>query len=265
MSLPLIQQPPSSQQLGAELGDLVTRFLADGTAEVRNHAPSLPNAHAPREAAQQCLDPETLKAFRSYIYPSEEGPKWDEAILLRRLETAWRNKMRAGHNHAVGSVARFVARDRAFLTWIEIRRHLTDLHRSDERTSPTATPISALYHFANIPADWAQEDGEDDEAIEFDKRISQHKTLMSASRDLAASWEDIDSGLLAGSATEGLTAEHLLVEAFALLASDQATADTAMVWPQMNVKETVQWLRGHLEEFAAMEADMEEGLLYVRS
>lgn len=85
---------------------------------------------------------------------------------------------------------------------------------------------------------------------------------MSASRDLANSWDDIDAGLLAACAPEGLTAEYLLVEAFTLLASDHATPD--MAWGPMNVRETVKWLREHLEQFAAMEADVEDSLLYVR-
>lgn len=133
ISVQTISPPPSIKQLGAELENLVSEFLNGSTAENKGPSQSPTDAHATADEAQQAgLDLEALKAFRSYIYPSEQGPRWDEIVLLRRLETAWRNKVRASRNLAVGDEVRFAARDRAFLTWIELRRHLADLRRADE-------------------------------------------------------------------------------------------------------------------------------------
>jgi hypothetical protein len=109
-----------------------------------------------------------------------------------------------------------------------------------------------------IPAGWSQEGDQGD----LDARIAQHKTLMSASRDLVRNWEDIGQGGNVNWVPEGLTADGLLVQAFVLLAKESATAD--MAWGPMNVSETVQWLKENLEQFAAEEEEVEDDLLYVR-
>jgi hypothetical protein len=186
------------------------------------------------------LDPETLLAFRSYIYPGESGPKWDEEVILRRLETVWRDNIRTGHDLTRDDAVLFIVRDRAFLTWIELRRHLADLDRADKR--------------------WRQE-GNLAEGMEA--RIAQHKTLMSASRDLVRNWEDIGQGVTFAWAPEGLTADDLLLQAFKQLAGDSEGSE--LQWVNMNVNETMRWLKGHLEQFAQDEAECEESLLYVRA
>jgi hypothetical protein len=118
-------RPPSLHHVGAEIGSLVSNFMGPcGTAvEQQERSPS-PEAG---------LDMRTLRAFRAYIYPSEGGPKWDEVTLLRRLETEWRDKVRPLQRKGCNSRL-FAARDRAFLTWIELRRHLADLLHADEST-----------------------------------------------------------------------------------------------------------------------------------
>jgi hypothetical protein len=67
-----------------------------------------------------------------------------------------------------------------------------------------------------------------------------------------------------GQREQGLTADDLLVQAFILLAGDNATPD--MLWTPMNMSETVRWLRSNTEQFAAEEAaEGEKALLYVRT
>ena len=136
---------PSLHQLSSELGCLVSHFLEEGNAadlrtQMQKRSPSpggqqIARGETVRDApVRRELDPETLLAFRSYIYPGESGPKWDEEVLLRRLETVWRDNIRTGQQLAAGDTALFAVRDRAFLTWIELRRHLADLDRADKRT-----------------------------------------------------------------------------------------------------------------------------------
>lgn len=81
---------------------------------------------------------------------------------------------------------------------------------------------------------------------------------MSASRDIVRNWEDIGQGFV----PDGFTADDLLVQAFALLAGDSGTED--LLWASMGVEQTMQWLKGHLEQFQQDEAENEEDLLYVR-
>jgi hypothetical protein len=121
----------------------VLNFMgASGTAE--KHQEDGPAQHQQR---RQGLDLSTLQAFRAYIYPSESGPKWDEVTLLRRLEREWRDKVRAGHNGKGGNTTLlFAARDRAFLTWIELRRHLADLTHADE-----CRHFLHFLHFLHLP------------------------------------------------------------------------------------------------------------------
>jgi hypothetical protein len=133
---------PSLQQLGSELDRLVSNFLvensASANANVHAHASFTPRQSGLRQEEpskqpnRRGLEPKVLGAFRSYIYPEETGARWDENLLLRTLETAWRDDVRA-HNRSLGDTSLFVARDRAFLTWIELRRHLADLERADKR------------------------------------------------------------------------------------------------------------------------------------
>lgn len=143
---------PSLHQLSSELGNLVSNFLEDNnTAASRAHHTPSPVPPPIHEEAQRkpptrrSLDTESLRAFRAYIYPGEGGPKWDEEILLRRLETTWRDDVRASQLQVRTSsdTAVFAARDRAFLTWIELRRHLADLEAADKRklTHPCSTTL----------------------------------------------------------------------------------------------------------------------------
>ncbi|KAF2267956.1 hypothetical protein CC78DRAFT_32985 [Lojkania enalia] len=138
-----VPRQSTSRQVAAELENLVSNFLWDmGTAakghEYRTASPATPQ-FAPGEAsrngtAHRGLDIDTLRAFRRYIYPNQDGPECEEELLLRRLETAWRDTVRSCHKANYGNTTLFAARDRAFLTWIELKRHLAELERVDKCT-----------------------------------------------------------------------------------------------------------------------------------
>jgi len=80
------------------------------------------------------LDEDVLRALRAYIYREDTSVVWEEEPLLSHLETAWRSGVRLDDKIMLENVPVFIARERAFLTWIELKRHLADLDRADKRT-----------------------------------------------------------------------------------------------------------------------------------
>ena len=132
---------PSSRQPSVELGDFVSNFLMDEDSPANSLGVSpverKPTPGDLRQAspAPRGLDRDTLRAFRRYIYVDEEGPECEEELLLRRLETAWRDAVRTSQKKQFGNTSLFAARDRAFLTWIELKRHLAELDRVHKRKS----------------------------------------------------------------------------------------------------------------------------------
>ncbi|KAF2016234.1 hypothetical protein BU24DRAFT_462414 [Aaosphaeria arxii CBS 175.79] len=218
--------PPLVNRISSELNTLASNFLED--------RPLPPSNMPPQPPTVRTLDPELLYAFRKYIYPTENGPRWDESILLRRLETAWRDDVRPSHARtAINNVPLFAAHDRVFLVWIELRRHLADLEVAGKL--------------------WQQETKTQEE---IDARVQQHKTLMSASRDIVRSWDEIAQTINLLWAPEGLNTDGLLVQAFGVLAG-QRNADI-IAWGPLGVEETIRWLDAHVKENAAEEKRGEE-------
>jgi hypothetical protein len=130
------QSPSNLRKLNLELGSFVSNFLLkdgpQGRASSNTSQTGL--GDTPRnERIPRGLDFETLLAFRAYIYQEVCEVQWDEEYLLRRLECAWRDGVRTDRSFSLGSTPLFVALDRTFLTWIELRRHLADLERADRR------------------------------------------------------------------------------------------------------------------------------------
>jgi hypothetical protein len=128
--------PPDLRKLSLELGNLVSNFLLEDGIQGRA-SPIIPQS-GPGDTyhngtSSRGLDVETLHAFRAYIYREVYEVQWDEEYLLRRLESAWRDGVRTDRNFSLESTPLFVALDRTFLTWIELRRHLADLERADRR------------------------------------------------------------------------------------------------------------------------------------
>lgn len=130
---------PDLRNLSLEVGNLVSNFLLEDGPQERA-SPITPQSafgDTPRSGTatgHRGLDIDTLRALRAYIYREIYEAPWDEEILLRRLESAWRDGVRTGRNHILESTPLFIAMDRTFLTWIELRRHLADLERADRRT-----------------------------------------------------------------------------------------------------------------------------------
>ena len=80
------------------------------------------------------LDPDCLRALRQYIYGEEHGIEVNEDALLDRLELTWRENVRGDYHKMVENIPAFIARERAILTWFELKRHLAALERADQRT-----------------------------------------------------------------------------------------------------------------------------------
>jgi hypothetical protein len=79
------------------------------------------------------LDYDTLRALRAYIYNEETGTHVEEEALLDRLERVWRECVRADSEKLLEDLASFIVRERAFLTWIELRRHMAAFERAERR------------------------------------------------------------------------------------------------------------------------------------
>jgi hypothetical protein len=90
------------------------------------------------------LDHDSLKALRSYLYGEESGVREDEEALLNSLEKTWREGVRADHEKMVENIPVFIARERAILTWIELKRHLAALERADQRTEPLHCTLNSI-------------------------------------------------------------------------------------------------------------------------
>ncbi|KAF2712659.1 hypothetical protein K504DRAFT_499742 [Pleomassaria siparia CBS 279.74] len=268
---------PDLRKLNLELGNLVSNFLLEDGPQERA-SPITPQS-APGETARygggvyRGLDADTYRALRAYVYAETSEVQPDEERLLRRLETAWREGVRTSRNLILPSTPLFIAMDRTFLTWIEIRRHLSDLERADKR--------------------WCDEGNSDHEIA---ARVQQHRTLMSASREMIRNWYDIAEGLnfvnmsmmsmsasasaspnasasasASASADQNASAtgmmsaakpsaDEVLVQALVLLAGESNTPDTTWVIP--NVEGIIRWLAENVQRFSSSEEDNGH-LLYV--
>lgn len=222
-----------TRPLVTEKGNFVASFLRESTSSTSaspvTFQPGISNNFEARPAGRG-LDMDTLHALRTYLYPHENGPKWDEDMLLHRIETIWRESVRT---RQIDDPTLFAARDLTFLTWIELRRHIAEL----EELSRLMTSLG-----------WHEEAdlGRDVET----EILTQRKALMSASRGLVHSWGEIGKGLRLARAPN-LSADELLVQAFIVLAGDSNTSD--MSWSSVDVAEIIRWLDEELHQF-----DLEE-------
>lgn len=125
------------KQISVEVAKLVASFRSDDAAT--ENVPQQ-NASIPYPG----LDYDTLRALRALIYNEECSVQWDEEALLNRLERAWREGVRADYDKMIQNIPVFIARERAILTWIELRRHLAALDRADRRR------FASFLHFPEI-------------------------------------------------------------------------------------------------------------------
>ncbi|KAF2000130.1 hypothetical protein P154DRAFT_492731 [Amniculicola lignicola CBS 123094] len=208
------------QQAFAGLGDLAANFMVDDAGPYRTVANGMGRG----------LDADTLRAFRAYLYPGENDMLPDEDTLLRRLEMAWRNGVRPGVRSSRENPALFAAIDGAFLTWLELRRHLAELLRVEKRWSEAEVS----------PHD-------------VDGRITQYRGLTRVTRELVSSWE----GIAGGSAA----ADELLVQAFVLLAGDSSVP--TMSWAPVKAAHMVRQLAETLQQDHDEEEQEAARLMYV--
>lgn len=138
------------RQLGAEISQLVSDLTPQATATNGHGAvPAVPPDGQRNAVPYPGLDVETLYALRDYIYQEKTEVEWEEEALLRRIETTWRDGVRSDYNRMLENVPAFIARERAFLTWIELKRHLADLQRAGTRTylaMPLSDARSLIFH-----------------------------------------------------------------------------------------------------------------------
>jgi hypothetical protein len=146
------QPPPGSgasvagiRQLGAEISQLVSDLTPQATATSGHSGlPGVPSEAQRNAVPYTGLDVETLYALRDYIYQEKTEVDWEEEALLRRLETTWRDGVRSDYHRMLENVPAFIARERAFLTWIELKRHLADLQRAGTRTYTAGLTLSKV-------------------------------------------------------------------------------------------------------------------------
>lgn len=121
-------QAAVDRQISVEVAKLVASFRSEdaATEEIPQPSNSIP---------YRGLDHNGLRALRQYIYGEESGAPIIEETLLNRLELAWREGVRGDYHKMVENIPVFIARERAILTWFELKRHLAALERADQRRS----------------------------------------------------------------------------------------------------------------------------------
>ena len=119
-------QAAVDRQISVEVAKLVASFRSDDAASEERPQPS-------SSVPYRGLDYEGLCALRQYIYAEDRGVSMDEEALLNQLERTWREGVRADYNKMVENLPVFIARERAFLTWVELKRHMAALLRANER------------------------------------------------------------------------------------------------------------------------------------
>jgi hypothetical protein len=121
-------QAAVDRQISVEVAKLVASFRSEDAASEEIPQPN-------NSITYGGLDYDGLRALRQYIYGEERGVRLDEEALLNRLEKAWREGVRADYYKMIENIPVFIARERAFLIWVELKRHLAALQRANERTS----------------------------------------------------------------------------------------------------------------------------------
>ncbi|KAJ4342232.1 hypothetical protein N0V87_001217 [Didymella glomerata] len=217
------------KQISVEVAKLVASFRSDdaATEDVPQQNASIPYPG---------LDYDTLRALRALIYNEECSVQWDEETLLNRLERAWREGVRADSEKMIQNIPVFIARERAILTWIELRRHLAALDRADRR--------------------W---NSEGQSAPEIERRIQQHRTLMGATQSIIANFDDVGQGFGLG---HGLVVDRdeLLRQAFVVIAGEKFAVE--MRWNPIEFTRVISWLGESLEPFRRNEEEEGRGTLW---
>ncbi|ORX97227.1 hypothetical protein BCR34DRAFT_168254 [Clohesyomyces aquaticus] len=243
VSVPRSEHDPPQmdpRQAASEIGQFASNLSFSGDSEmpdIREDTPAVniappiaPTNEFPgfgNVRIQPTLDMDALHALRAYVYPSEADGVVNEELLLRRLEKAWREIVRASHNRRMESPILFAARDEAFLTWIEIRRTIAGFLRIMERN----------------PRPGGEE----------------LRTIANTYRELCRSWQAIGKELEVAWAPK-ISANELLVQAFIMLAGRNNSVD--MIWGPVNALEYNGAIYGQGLELLGQE-DQRPKLFYV--
>ncbi|EOA82552.1 hypothetical protein ACJQWK_04334 [Exserohilum turcicum] len=217
------------RQISVEVAKLVASFRSDDAAG--EEIPQ-PNNSIPYRG----LDYDGLRALRQYVYGEERGVSVDEEALLNQLEKTWRERVRADYQKMVENIPVFIARERAFLTWVELKRHLAALQRANERWS-----------------------AEGHTAAEIERRIQQHRTLMGCTQTIIANFEDVGQGFGLGP-NVAVDRDELLRQALVVLAGEKYAVE--MQWKPVEFTATMAWLHEHLENFRREEEEDGKGMLW---
>lgn len=133
------EQAAIDRQISVDVAKLVASFRPEGAATENVPEPS-------RSRPYRGMDQDGLRALRQYIYHEEYGITIDEEALLSRLEVTWREGVRADYDKLTSNIPIFIARERAFLVWIELKRHLAALERADKRELQPEYTVQRYVH-----------------------------------------------------------------------------------------------------------------------
>lgn len=238
------------RQITVDVAKLVASFRSgDASSEV---VPQPTNSIPYRGIDYDCL-----RTLRSYVYDEENGVRVDEEALLNRLEKQWREGVRGDYAKMIQDVPVFIARERAFLTWVELKRHVAAFMKAEERMYILRLSyISSL--FTHHDLGWSAE-GSAPAALE--RRHRQYRTLMAATETILINFEDVGQGISLG---QGLAVnrDELLRQAIVVLAGEKYAVE--MQWKAVEFTDTVDWLAGALEDFRkGEEEDGNKTLWYV--
>ncbi|KAF2026175.1 hypothetical protein EK21DRAFT_116071 [Setomelanomma holmii] len=229
------QQIALSEQAAVERQ--ITENVAQLVAGFREHAIPEKVPKPGISIPYRGLDHDSLRALRWYCYNEETGVHIDEEGLLSRLERTWREGVRADTEKLMENVPVFVARERAFLTWIELKRHVAAFDRAEKR--------------------WASEGTT---KADVERRQLQYQTLMGATETILVNFEDVGQGCgleprLASDKDE------LLRQAIVVLAGEKYAVE--MQWKSIDFTAIMRWLADHLEVHKDEEEQSKGALWYI--
>jgi hypothetical protein len=237
------------KQISVEFAKLVASFRTDDAA-----SENIPQQNT--STPYRGLDYDSLQALRSLIYNEECSVQWDEETLLNRIEKIWRESVRADYDKMVENIPVFIARERAILTWVELRRHLAALDRADRSKcsnlslqSPYESCVSRGHLNTDRSLGW---NSEGQSAPEIERRIQQHRTLMGATQTIMANFEDIGHGFGLGYGLV-IDRDELLRQAFVVLAGEKFAVE--MPWNPIEFTRIVSWLGESVEPFRKSEEE----------
>ncbi|KAG9192847.1 hypothetical protein G6011_11581 [Alternaria panax] len=222
-------QAAADRQISVQMAALVASFRSDNGAPEELPQPS-------NSIPYRGLDYDGLRALRQYVYEEECGVSVDEEAFLNQLERTWREGVRADYNKMIENIPVFIARERAFLTWVELKRHLLALLRARNRWSAEGTT-----------------------AAEIERRIQQHRTLMGCTQTIIANFEDVGRGFGLGP-NVAVDRDELLRQALVVLAGEKYAVE--MQWKPVEFTDVMAWLLEHLERFRKEQEEEGKGMLW---